>query len=103
MSDETFDVIVIGGGLGGMVVAAVLAGHGRRVALLEREAQLGGRLRSYDVDGFVVDAGASKQVPETPERRHHLPLKPWATSRGSAGRRRLAQRSFGCSGIVSYI
>src|SRR5262245_17845015 len=54
----TYDVIVAGGGLGGMIAASILAGRGRRVVLLEREAQLGGRLRSYDVDGFVVDAGA---------------------------------------------
>lgn len=58
MSAHEFDVIVAGGGLGGMLAAAMLAGRGRRVLLLEREEQLGGRLRSYDVDGFVVDAGA---------------------------------------------
>ena len=55
---ERFDVIVIGAGLGGMLTAAILARRGRRVLVLEREAQVGGRLRSYDVDGFVVDAGA---------------------------------------------
>jgi phytoene dehydrogenase-like protein len=59
MSDQQrWDVIVIGAGLGGMLAAAMLARRGRRVLVLERHAQVGGRLRSYDVDGYVIDAGA---------------------------------------------
>jgi phytoene dehydrogenase-like protein len=52
------DAVVIGAGLGGMLAAAILGRSGRRVALLERSADVGGRLRSFEVDGFVVDAGA---------------------------------------------
>ncbi len=55
---ERYDVIVIGAGLGGMLAAAILARRGRRVLLLERERQLGGRLQSFAVDGYVIDAGA---------------------------------------------
>jgi phytoene dehydrogenase-like protein len=58
MDRERWDVIVIGAGLGGMLAAAILARRGRRVLVLEREASVGGRLRSYDVDGFVIDVGA---------------------------------------------
>jgi phytoene dehydrogenase-like protein len=53
-----FDVVVIGAGLGGMLAAAILGRKGHRVALLERGSDVGGRLRSFEVDGFVVDAGA---------------------------------------------
>jgi phytoene dehydrogenase-like protein len=53
-----WDVIVIGAGLAGMLAGAMLARRGRRVLILEREARPGGRLRSYDADGFVVDCGA---------------------------------------------
>ncbi len=49
---------MIGAGLGGMLAAAILARRGRRVLVLERESRVGGRLRSYDVDGYVIDAGA---------------------------------------------
>jgi len=52
------DVIVIGAGLGGLLTAAILARRGRRVLVLEREPRAGGRLRSFELDGFVVDCGA---------------------------------------------
>ncbi len=55
---QRWDVIVIGAGLGGMLTAAILARRGRRVLVLERQPAPGGRLRSYDIDGFVVDCGA---------------------------------------------
>ncbi|MBM4267960.1 MAG: NAD(P)/FAD-dependent oxidoreductase [Deltaproteobacteria bacterium] len=55
---ERFDVIVIGAGLAGLLTAAMLGRLGRRVVVLERESAPGGRLRSFEHDGFVVDAGA---------------------------------------------
>jgi phytoene dehydrogenase-like protein len=43
-----FDAIVIGGGANGLVAAAALGKAGRRVALLEAKASLGGQLRSLE-------------------------------------------------------
>ncbi|WP_432559541.1 FAD-dependent oxidoreductase [Granulicoccus sp. GXG6511] len=42
-------VVVIGGGIAGLAAATVLAERGVRITLLEREAQLGGRVRSWPV------------------------------------------------------
>lgn len=57
-ASDGWDVIVVGGGLGGALAAAILGRRGCRVLLLEKEARLGGRLRSFEHEGFVLDAGA---------------------------------------------
>jgi len=51
------DVIIIGGGFGGLSTAALLASNGVGVLLLEREDVFGGRARSIKKEGFVVDNG----------------------------------------------
>ena len=52
-------VVVVGGGFGGMAVAARLAKTGHEVTLLERSPDLGGALGSVSEEGFTWDAGAS--------------------------------------------
>ena len=49
-------VVVVGGGIAGLAAAPGLAERGVQVTLLEREAQLGGRVRSWPVD--LADGGA---------------------------------------------
>jgi len=51
-------VVVIGGGIGGLVAARECAKVGMRVTLLEAQPQLGGSIRSAELGGIVVDAGA---------------------------------------------
>lgn len=53
-----YDVVVIGAGLGGLLTAAMLGRRGKKVLVLEREAEVGGRLRSVEIDGYILDAGA---------------------------------------------
>src|SRR5690606_34985959 len=43
------DVVIVGGGHNALVAAAYLAGAGRSVALLERQAYLGGAATSAEV------------------------------------------------------
>ena len=52
-------VVVVGGGFGGMAVAARLAKLGHAVTLLERGPRLGGALAPVERDGFVWDGGPS--------------------------------------------
>ncbi len=50
-------VAVVGGGFGGMAVAARLAKTGHQVSLLERGPRLGGALVPVERDGFAWDGG----------------------------------------------
>ena len=52
-----YDVVIIGSGLGGLVCGALLAREGKRVLVLERQAQPGGCLQSYQRDGLSFDTG----------------------------------------------
>ena len=52
-----YDVVVIGSGLGGLVCGALLAREGKRVLVLERQAQPGGCMQSYQRDGLSFDTG----------------------------------------------
>jgi len=51
-------VAVVGGGIGGLVSARGCAKVGMRVTVLEASAELGGSIRTAELDGIVVDAGA---------------------------------------------
>ena len=53
----SFDVIVVGGGLAGLVGATVLARAGRSVVLLEKSSRLGGRGGSYAEADFQFNLG----------------------------------------------
>ena len=54
----TRDFVVVGGGVGGLVVARDLAAAGAQVTLLEATDRLGGQVRRHTVGGIDLDAGA---------------------------------------------
>lgn len=51
------EVVVVGAGLAGLAAALRVAAAGRNVLVLEAEAEAGGRVRSSNVEGFVLDRG----------------------------------------------
>jgi len=51
------DVVVVGGGLSGLAVAAQLTEAGLEVIVAEADERLGGRVREQRVDGFRVGGG----------------------------------------------
>jgi len=52
-------VVVVGGGIGALATAALLARGGAQVTLLERGERLGGRVGTLELDGFRFDTGPS--------------------------------------------
>lgn len=52
-----YDVVIIGSGLGGLVCGSLLAREGKKVLILERQAQPGGCMQSYHRDGLSFDTG----------------------------------------------
>jgi phytoene dehydrogenase-like protein len=56
-NEQTWDVIVIGGGVAGLSAAAFAARQGKRTLLLEQSHALGGRARTKQQDGFHFNIG----------------------------------------------
>lgn len=52
-----YDVVIIGGGLGGLECAHILSRAGMSVLLLEKETQAGGCIQSYRRHGLAFDTG----------------------------------------------
>lgn len=53
---DKYDAVIIGGGIGGLTCAALLAKKGLRVAVFEKEGQPGGYCSSFSADGYTFDA-----------------------------------------------
>ena len=66
------DVAVVGAGTAGLVTARHLADRGFGVACYEREATVGGRVRSTRRDGFVLDRGFQVLFTAYPSARREL-------------------------------
>ena len=57
ISGPSGEVVVVGAGLAGLAAALHLAGRGRAVTVVEREAVPGGRAGWLDVGGYRIDTG----------------------------------------------
>lgn len=56
-SGNRYDAIVIGTGMGGSACGALLAKHGFKVLILEKNPRIGGSCSYYEKDGFKIDMG----------------------------------------------
>jgi phytoene desaturase len=55
---QDYDAVIIGAGAGGLIAAACLVNAGKSVLVVDEHDRVGGRATSYEVDGFIVNAGA---------------------------------------------
>ncbi|HEY86417.1 MAG TPA: NAD(P)-binding protein [Dehalococcoidia bacterium] len=58
MQPEKYDVVVVGAGIGGLGVGALLAHSGYKTLVVEKCDFVGGRFSSYEYEGFTLPTGA---------------------------------------------
>ncbi|MEU3250526.1 NAD(P)/FAD-dependent oxidoreductase [Streptomyces sp. NPDC006997] len=73
--DGVTDVLVVGAGVAGLACARDLLAAGAGVRVLEASDDVGGRMRSDDVDGFLVDRGFQVFNTSYPQVRRRLRLR----------------------------
>jgi len=57
MSENSYNTIVVGGGIAGLTSAAYLSRAGQKVLLIEKNKEFGGLVNSFTHDGFHFEAG----------------------------------------------
>jgi len=84
-SIETTDVAIIGGGLAGLGCAKRLEENGVPYILLEGSEEIGGRVRTDNFDGFLLDRGFQVFIEAYPDVRKHVDYKKLDLQRFYAG------------------
>jgi len=55
-NQKNYDVVIVGGGLGGLLCGAILAKNGHRVCILEKHHRVGGNLQSFKRKGVLFNS-----------------------------------------------
>ena len=71
---DRVDAVVVGAGLAGLCAAIEIQRAGFGVAILEASDDVGGRVRTDEVDGFLLDRGFQVLLTAYPELRRYLDL-----------------------------
>lgn len=57
MTEQSYDTVVVGGGIAGLTSTAYLARTGQKVVLIEKNRECGGLVSTFSHNGFHFDAG----------------------------------------------
>ena len=75
MSENAFDAVVIGSGLGGLTAAALLAKAGRKVCVIERNHSVGGAASAFKKGALTIEPALHQTAdPHDPDRVKHAIL-----------------------------
>jgi phytoene dehydrogenase-like protein/NAD-dependent dihydropyrimidine dehydrogenase PreA subunit len=56
--EDHYDIIIVGAGIGGLLTAAGLAKHGKKVLVLEQLSFIGGKYTHLDHEGYAISTAA---------------------------------------------
>jgi len=97
MSEDSFDAVVVGSGLGGLTAAALLAKNGRKVCVIERNHSVGGAASAFKKGALTIEPALHLMPdPRDPAEVNHaaladlgvldeiewVPLKPFYSVKG---------------------
>jgi protoporphyrinogen oxidase len=72
MSEEPKKIVIIGAGLAGLIAARHLEEAGQAPLILEATDRVGGRIKTDEQDGFLLDHGFQVLLSAYTEARHYL-------------------------------
>lgn len=91
MENRIYDLIIVGGGIGGSVLAKVMAEHGARVLVVERDKQFKDRVRGEGLHAWGVPEARALGIYELLRATCGLEVRWWDIYLGS---QMLAHRDF---------
>ena len=75
MFERDKEIIIIGAGVSGLTAARVLKSAGRKVKIIEATDGIGGRVRTDEIDGYLLDRGFQVLLTAYPEAKRFLDYK----------------------------
>tara|TARA_B100001113_G_C21098068_1_gene617437 strand:+ start:432 stop:1721 length:1290 start_codon:yes stop_codon:yes gene_type:complete len=80
-------IAIVGAGIAGLHCAKILISKGFNVTVFDKESEVGGRMRTSEIDGFLIDHGFHVLQTAYPETSKHVDYKSLECKSFKAGAR----------------